>query len=107
MSDLKLRLGLVIKGKRKDKNMSQAKLAEKAGISPKYLGEVERGEGNISIDKLESISLALGCPASDLLDNTHKEGRPLLMNEIDNMLHKASNTEVENVYRVVKALLNK
>jgi len=107
MSDLKFKLGQMIKVRRKNKNMSQAQLAEKVEISAKYLGEVERGEGNISIDKLERIAIALGCPLGELLDNSHKAGRPLLVNEINDIIHKATNKEVELIHRVVRSLFHK
>ena len=59
MSELKVRLGKRIRELRTASSLSQDKLAERVGISGKYLGEVERGEGNVSIEKLENIALAL------------------------------------------------
>jgi transcriptional regulator with XRE-family HTH domain len=48
--------------------MSQEKLAEKADLSYKYLGEVERGVVNISLDSLARIAKALKVKVQDLLD---------------------------------------
>ncbi len=39
--------------------MSQEQLAEKADLSYKYVGEVERGSVNISLDSLVRIAKAL------------------------------------------------
>jgi transcriptional regulator with XRE-family HTH domain len=47
--------------------MSQEKLAEKADLSPKYLGEVERGCVNISLDALIRIAQALGVRLPELV----------------------------------------
>jgi transcriptional regulator with XRE-family HTH domain len=47
--------------------LSQEKLAEKADLSYKYLGEVERGLVNISLDSLVRIARALGVRLRDLL----------------------------------------
>ena len=47
--------------------MSQEKLAEKADLSYKYLGEVERGMVNISLDSLVRIARALRVGLSDLV----------------------------------------
>ena len=44
---------------RKKNKLTIEKLAEIADISPKYLGSVERGENNISIDNVVKIAVAL------------------------------------------------
>lgn len=48
--------------------MSQERLAEKSDLSPKYLGEVERGVVNISLDALMRIAKALRVGVPDLVD---------------------------------------
>ena len=47
--------------------MSQEKLAEKADLSYKYVGEVERGCVNISLDSLVRIAKALKIMVRDLV----------------------------------------
>ena len=42
--------------------MTQEKLAERADLNPKYLGEVERGEKIISIEALLRIAKAVRVP---------------------------------------------
>jgi transcriptional regulator with XRE-family HTH domain len=49
-----------IKRCRSQKGYSQAELAERAGISAGYVGEVEMGRKFPSDEKLEAIALALG-----------------------------------------------
>jgi len=49
--------------------MSQEQLAERADLSPKYLGEVERGRVNISLDSLVRICQALAMRLGDLFAN--------------------------------------
>ena len=71
MSELKVRLGKRIRELRTASSLSQDKLAERVGISGKYLGEVERGEGNVSIEKLENIALALD-RKSTRLNSSHE-----------------------------------
>jgi len=48
--------------------LSQEQLAEKADLSYKYLGEVERGCVNISLDSLVRIAKALRVALHDLTD---------------------------------------
>ena len=52
---------------RKDARLSQEALAEKADLHPVYVGEVERGVKNISLDALVQIAAALKIPAAALL----------------------------------------
>jgi len=47
-------------------NLSQEELAEKAGVHRTYIGSVERGERNITINVMEKISIALEIPITDL-----------------------------------------
>lgn len=58
--------GDVIRRHRKWKRWSRRELAEHAGVSPVFLGEIERGEKDASTHTLLRISAALGVPLSDL-----------------------------------------
>jgi transcriptional regulator with XRE-family HTH domain len=60
-------LGRKIRACRKRSQFSQEELAEKADLSYKYLGEVERGYVNISLDSLARIAKALGVRLRDLV----------------------------------------
>ena len=60
-------LGEAIRTARKEAAFSQEKLAELADLHPNYIGEVERGEKNISIDALIRIARALKSPLADLV----------------------------------------
>jgi transcriptional regulator with XRE-family HTH domain len=44
---------------RTEQKLSQEELAEEAGLHRTYIGSVERGERNITIDVMEKISIAL------------------------------------------------
>lgn len=52
---------------RKAKKLSQQKLAERAGISYQYLGNLERSEASATLDSLEKLVRALGCTPGELL----------------------------------------
>jgi transcriptional regulator with XRE-family HTH domain len=54
---------------RVQKGFSQEELADIAGLHRTYIGSVERGERNISIDNIERLASALEIPIPDLLKN--------------------------------------
>jgi transcriptional regulator with XRE-family HTH domain len=55
-------IGEAIRLYRKRMRFTQEKLAEKADLNPKYLGEVERGEKIISIEALLRVAKAIKVP---------------------------------------------
>ncbi|MEZ4605848.1 MAG: helix-turn-helix transcriptional regulator [Deinococcales bacterium] len=52
---------------RKRQKISQEELADRAGIHRTYVGAIERGKQNVSIDNIERISVALGLTPAELL----------------------------------------
>ena len=52
---------------RRERGLSQEKLAELADLHRTYVGSVERGERNISIDNMERLVAALGVDLRALL----------------------------------------
>lgn len=52
---------------RRNKGVSQEKLAELAGIDRSYMGNIERGEKNITLKKVYEICEALGVDINDLV----------------------------------------
>ena len=42
--------------------------SEKAGLHPTYIGQVERGEKNATIESIEKICIALDLPLEDLFN---------------------------------------
>lgn len=53
--------------------LSQEHLAELAGLHRTYIGSVERGERNISIDNIEAIANALSMSVRDLFTDPEQQ----------------------------------
>jgi transcriptional regulator with XRE-family HTH domain len=47
--------------------ISQEDLAEKAGLHRTYIGSVERGERNVSIDNMQRLAIAVDATIQQLL----------------------------------------
>ena len=61
-------LGEKIRGYRKEAALTQEKLAEKADLHHNFIGEVERGNMEISLTSLLKIAKALKIRVRDLVD---------------------------------------
>ncbi|HEX4147128.1 MAG TPA: helix-turn-helix transcriptional regulator [Pirellulales bacterium] len=51
---------------RNQQGISQEVLGERAGLHRTYIGSVERGERNVSIDSIERIASSLGVEITEL-----------------------------------------
>jgi transcriptional regulator with XRE-family HTH domain len=56
-----------VRREREARGLSQEALADLAGLHRTYVGSVERGERNISIDNIERLGQALAIEPADLL----------------------------------------
>ena len=104
MIDQKL-LGSRIKSLRVLKGLSQDKLGELSGMNGKYLGEVERGNSNISIMNLSKVADVLEVPFLSLLSIDHERDRGELVKELHQMIDGADDGHLKLIYRVLEAVL--
>jgi XRE family aerobic/anaerobic benzoate catabolism transcriptional regulator len=65
-------LGRGVRERRLARGLSLRDLARTAGLSERFLGQVEAGTGNISVRKLQALAEALGARAADLLADAPK-----------------------------------
>ena len=63
------KLGKRIREERLRLNLTQEHLSEEIGISTAYLGQIERGERNITLDKLITLTNRLGVTVDFLLND--------------------------------------
>ena len=67
MSELTVSFGLKVREQRKLKKLSQEKLALLCNIDRSYMGRIERGEVNITIEKLYELAKVLNIEVKTLL----------------------------------------
>lgn len=66
--ELSLIIGTRIRLARKKAGFSQEKLAELADVHPTYIGQLERGEKNATMESVHKISSALNIPLERLFE---------------------------------------
>jgi transcriptional regulator with XRE-family HTH domain len=68
-SDIKKRFGKAIRRRRRELDLSQEELAERAELHRTYISSVERGSRNVSIENIEKLAKALDISISALFAN--------------------------------------
>lgn len=63
---------------RKRRGLTQAQLADSAGLHRTYISAVERGKRNISIDNIEKVALTLKVDAYLLFIDGEKQHPPIV-----------------------------
>lgn len=59
--------GARVRALRKEAGLSQEELAHRAELDRSYVGQVERGERNITLDNIHRLASALAAQARDLV----------------------------------------
>jgi XRE family transcriptional regulator, regulator of sulfur utilization len=101
-------LGRRLRALRKSRRWSQEELAERAELTGKFIGEVERGDKGITLDNLYSISKALGVPLREVVDiipGKEQHSLPELDEALSLLRQQTRPREIRRVVRVVRALL--
>lgn len=100
LENLKNQLAKRVKTLRKLKNLTQEDIGARSGISYKYIGEIERGDVNPSLDVLSKIAQGFNTSLKDLLD-FDKSQRGLHKEDI---LYTLSKSELETIREALTIL---
>jgi transcriptional regulator with XRE-family HTH domain len=105
MGNLQEILGVRVRSLRLAAGITQEVLAEKASISLKHLGELERGRSNPTLSSLEALAAALGV---SLLEFFNFEDALVATNDAKQALHdaidNATDEELQTLQRMLIAL---
>ena len=69
-------IGRKLRQYRQKQGYSQEALADRAGLHPTYIGQVERGEKNITVETLAKITTALGIPITAVFEELPQPTAP-------------------------------
>lgn len=83
-----------VRGERARRGMSRRLLAQHAGISERYLTQLESGKGNVSVVLLRHLAGALGIPMSRLMDDESPAPEMTLVRQFISRLQPAQLNEV-------------
>lgn len=97
--------GIRIKNLRQSKGMTQEELAEKMGISPKYLSSIERGKENPTLDTFVKLTEALHTEIAEVFNFSH-EGKSAkdLKTSIASLLNGSDGEKLKLATRIIKAI---
>ena len=107
MADLASIVGERIRNYRKERGLSQEELAHRASLHPTYIGQVERGEKNVTLESLEKITTALGVTLEELFRYVQPAGdaSSFTLTQIVGRLQVRSLEDQKQVLRFVELLL--
>ncbi len=97
--DIKKSFGKKIKEKRLQQSLTQEGLAEKIGISPKSLSQIELGNNFVSAENLEQISSALGVHPKNLFEFEDNDSVDKLDYVFKKLKHNS--TLLNKVYKII------
>lgn len=108
MQDIQKIVGERIRNYRISAGISQEKLAEEASVHATYIGQVERGEKNVTLKSLAKITAALHVSLSEILDgvdvvDTPRSGEnfPLLC---ETLVAQESIARQKELYAILKSV---
>lgn len=100
-------LGKRIREERLRLNLTQEKLSEDISISTAYLGQIERGERSVTLDKLIPLANRLGVTIDFLLsDYIISANDDVNLNRLRQLLQDKTVTEKEMAVNMVKLLFS-
>jgi transcriptional regulator with XRE-family HTH domain len=109
--DIRKFIGQRLRALRKERELTQDGLGELAGLSGKFIGEVERGQKSISVNSLYAIALALRIPLPSLVDVRVGDNAVPPSEDVERiyalMAGRHRQEEVRRAYNVLRAMFGR
>lgn len=97
------KLGERIRELRKTAGITQEELGEKSALSYKFIGELERGQVNVSLDSIARIAEALGVKIGDLFSKEKIPVQKIVIKE-KSPLSKFSSQDLQLIKKALRIL---
>lgn len=104
MSDIAKIIGQRIRNYRTQKGLSQEKLAELAGCHPTYIGQLERGEKNATLESVEKIASAMDISLSELFDKLGKSDGNNIAAKCYDLVASKNEAEQKQLYKMLQEM---
>lgn len=105
MSDIRKLFGNKVREYRKSQGISQEELGERANLHYTYIGAIERGEQNLSLESIEKIAKGLGVNIDKLFRFQIVKPKPegeILRKEIADLLMRKDKETLRLTIRILK-----
>ena len=99
-------LGNRIRQERLKLNLTQEQLAEKVDLSTSYIGQIERGERNISLDTLVVLCKSIGVTIDYLLQDSINIEEDIVYNQLYQLISNRSINEKVMALDVLKVMFS-
>jgi transcriptional regulator with XRE-family HTH domain len=70
--DVVTAFGATVRAQRQARGWSQEEFADRVGLHRTYIGDIERGERNVSLINIERLSRALDLPLAALMNEVDR-----------------------------------
>ncbi|MBB6454628.1 transcriptional regulator with XRE-family HTH domain [Salirhabdus euzebyi] len=102
-------IGERIRMMRKAKRLSQEELAHKAGLHPTYIGQLERGEKNATIESVSKVANGLQVNLEEIVrfaqPNDYTTQNETIV-QLVHQLYKVSEQDQQTILNLIKILLD-
>lgn len=89
---------------RKQQGLSQESLSELCELHPTYIGQIERGEKNASLETVMRVSRGLGVTPAVLFENVCTDDKPTTAQRIYELVIEMSPEEQNAVLDIIKSI---
>lgn len=99
-------IGKRVKQARKEKNMTQSKLADELGVTVGYISQVENGVKCFNLKRFDHVGKVLEKPTGYFIESTEEpESSEYLILEIVNMLKSLDEEKLNTAKEVIKGIV--
>lgn len=97
-------IGRRIREERLHLNLTQEILAEDVGLTTAYIGQVERGERNLTLENLIKVANRLGVTVDYLLSDSVNADKDTMVIQLSQLLNGRTLNEKELAFSLIKTL---